>query len=282
MSKLVCYPTIPIDMPTRKPYPTDVSDEEWALIRPYLELLPQSSCQRRHDLREVFNALRHLVHSGEQWRLLPHDFPPWAAVYQQTRRWLDAGVFDTLSNDLRALLRQAHGRASEPTAVVLDSRTLQSTPESGARAGFDAGKRRKGTKTHLAVDTLGYPLAMHTSPANEQDRAQVAELAEKVQDVTGGNVEVAYADQAYSGEETAKAAETEGIELIIVKRDKDQKGFVVLPKRWVVERSFGWIARCRRLLHDFERLTEVLVGFHIVAFACIMLHQVTQLLGNSS
>lgn len=252
------------------------------MIRPYLELLPQKSCQRRHDLRDVFNALRYVVHSGGQWRLLPHDFPPWAAVYQQTRRWLKAGVFDTLTDDLRALLRQAHGRASEPTASVIDSRTLPSTPESGARAGFDAGKRRKDTKTHLAVDTLGYPLTLHATPANEQDRAQVAQLTEKIQDATGGNVEVAYADQAYSGEETAKEAEAQGIELIIVKRDKDPKGFVVLPKRWVVERSFGWIARCRRLLHDFERLTEVLVGFHLIAFAGVMLHQITQLLSNSS
>jgi transposase len=131
--------------------------------------------------------------------------------YQQTRRWLDAGVFDGLTDDLRALLRQTHGREPEPTACVLDSRTLQSTPESGARAGFDAGKRSKGTKVHLAVDTLGHPLAVHAIAADEQDRAHVAPLLERVQDVTGGNVEEVYADQGYTGEDAAKAAETEGI-----------------------------------------------------------------------
>ena len=230
----------------------------------------------------MFNALRYVVRTGCQWRQLPHEFPPWAAVYQQTRRWLNAGVFDSLSDDLRILLREAHSRAAEPSACILDSRTLQSTPESGARAGFDAGKRRKGTKVHLAVDTLGHPLAMLDSPANEQDRDYVAPLLEKIQDATGGSVEVAYADQAYSGENAAMAAETEGIELVVVKRAQGQKGFTVLPKRWVVERSFGWIARCRRLLRDFERLGEVLIGLHMVAFVCIMLHQVNQLLWNSS
>lgn len=269
-------------MNKRKAYPSDVSAEEWELIRPYLELLPEGSSQRRYELREVFNALRYVVRSGGQWRMLPHDFPPWEAVYQQTRRWLESGVFERLSDDLRELLRQMKERAFEPTACVLDSRTLQSTPESGARAGFDPGKRRKGTKVHLAVDTLGYPLAVQAMPADEQDRAQVAPLLDQVQEVTGRNVEVAYADQAYSGEDTAAVTQTQGVELVIVKREKGQKGFVVLPKRWVVERSFGWIARCRRLLRDFERLSQVLIGFHMVAFSGVMLHQLAQLLWNTS
>ena len=134
----------------------------------------------------------------------------------------------------------------------------------------------------MAVDTLGYPLGMHTSPANEQDRAHVAPLLEKVQDVTGGNVEMAYADQGYSGEDTAKVADTEGIELVVIKHLPNQKGFMVLPKRWVVERSFGWIARCRRLLRNFERLEKVLTGLHMVAFVGVMLRQVSQLFGNTS
>lgn len=131
-------------------------------------------------------------------------------------------------------------------ACVLDSRTLQSTPESGVRAGYDAGKRRRGTKVHLAVDTLGHPLAVHVSVADEQDRTHVAPLLEKVQDVTGGNVELAYADQGYTGKDAAIAADTEGIELVVVKLQPSQKGFTALPKRWVVERSFGWMVRYRR------------------------------------
>ena len=165
---------------------------------------------------------------------------------------------------------------------MLDSRTLQSTPESGARAGYDAGKRRKGTKGHLAVDTLGHPLTVHASAADEQDRAHVALLLEKVQDVTGGNVELAYADQGYTGEDATKAADADGIELVAVKRPSGQKGFMVLPKRWVVERSFGWMARCRRLLRDFEQLGEVLTGLHMVAFVGVMLRQVSKLLWSSS
>src|SRR3954452_7958993 len=114
---------------SRKPYPTDVSDAEWAFAAPYLSLLPPDAPQRVHDLREVFNALRWMARAGAGWRLLPHDFPPWPTVYQQTRRWLKAGVFESVAHDLRALLRLAAGRDPEPTAAILDSRTLQSTPE---------------------------------------------------------------------------------------------------------------------------------------------------------
>ena len=263
-------------MDTRKPYPTDVSDEEWAFVAPYLILLPLDAEQRRHDLREVFNALRYLVKSGTPWRMLPHDFPPWAVVYQQTQRWLKARVFEALVHDLRELLRVAQGRNAQPTAAILDSRTLQSTPESGARAGYDGGKRRKGSKTHMAVDTLGHLLALHVSPANEQDRDQVAALAQAIQEVTGATVEVAFVDQGYTGEEAAQAAQEQGIRLEVVKRPQASQGFVLLPRRWVVERSFGWAARFRRLARDYERLPETLVGLHFVAFVCLMLAKIVQ------
>jgi transposase len=263
-------------METRKPYPTDVSDEEWAFVAPYLILLPLDAEQRRHDLREVFNALRYLVKSGAQWRMLPHDFPPWAVVYQQTQRWLKARVFEAIVHDLRELLRVAQGRNAQPTAAILDSRTLQSTPESGARAGYDGGKRRKGSKTHMAVDTLGHLLALHVSPANEQDRDQVAALARAIQEVTGATVEVAFVDQGYTGEEAAQAAQEQGIRLEVVKRPEASKGFVLLPRRWVVERSFGWASRFRRLARDYERLPETLVGLHFVAFVCLMLAKIVQ------
>src|SRR5918997_871 len=174
---------------SRKPYPTDVTDEEWAFVAPYPTLMDEAAPQRRHPLREVFNGLRFIVRTGMQWRMMPHDLPPWDIVYQQTRRWLDAGCFEAIVHDLRALLRLAAGRAPDPTAAILDSRTLQSTPESGARAGYDGAKRRKGSKVHAAVDTLGHLLALHVTPADEQDRAQVAELAAAIQDATGQAVE---------------------------------------------------------------------------------------------
>jgi transposase len=168
-----------------KPYPSDVSDEEWTFVVPYLTLCRLDAEQREHDLRAVFNALRWIVRSGAPWRMMPHEFPPWEAVYQQMRRWLKAGCFEALVNDLRVLLRAYVGRNAQPSAMVLDSRrTLQSTPESGARAGYDGAKRRKGSKVHAAVDTLGQLLALHVTPANEQDREQVEQLARQVQEIT--------------------------------------------------------------------------------------------------
>jgi transposase len=182
----------------RKPYPTDVTDDEWAFVAPYLTLMDETAPQRRHHLREVFNALRWIVRAGAPWRLLPTNFPPWAAVYQQTQRWIAAGCFEAVVHDLRAILRWAEGRADDPTAVILDGRTVQSTPESGGRAGYDGYKRRKGSKTHIAVDTLGNLLALHVTPANDQERAQVAILAAAVQEATGGTVTVAFVDEGYS------------------------------------------------------------------------------------
>jgi transposase len=252
-------------------YPSDVSDEEWAFVAPYLTLMREDAPQRDHTLRAVFNALRWMVRAGAPWRLLPHDFPPWPAVYQQTRRWLAAGCFEAVVHDLRAVLRLAAGRAPDPSAVIFDSRTVQSSPESGARAGYDGYKRRKGSKVHAAVDTLGHLLTAHVTPANEQDRAQVAELAGQVQAVTDGHVELAFVDQGYTGERPAAAAQDKGIRLEVVKLPGTRKGFVLLPRRWVVERFFAWTARFRRLSRDYERLPETLEGLHFVAFACLML-----------
>lgn len=256
---------------TRKPYPTDVSDEEWAFVAPYLALMPESSAHRVHSLRKVFNALRYIVRGGLLWRQMPHDLPPWQVVYQQTRRWIEAGVFEELLHDVRELIRVAGKRKAQPSAVILDSRTLQSTPESGARAGYDGAKRRKGSKVHMAVDTLGQLLALRVTPANEQDRAQVAALAEQVQRVTGEAVEVAFVDQGYSGESATRQAEAHGIQLEVIKHTEAKKGFILLPRRWVVERSFGWMARFRRLSRDYERLASTLAGFHFIAFVCLML-----------
>jgi transposase len=265
----------------RKPYPTDVTDDEWALVAPYLTLITPDAPQRHHDLREVFNALRWIVRTGAPWRMLPTNFPPWAAVYQQTRRGIDAGVFEDMVHDLRAVLRWTEGRADDPTATILDSRTLQSTPESGARAGYDGHKRKKGSKIHLAVDTLGHLLARHVTPANEQDRTQVGQVAAAVQDVTGDHVTLAYVDQGDTGEAPVAAAAAHGIALEVVKLPAAKRGFVLLPRRWVVERSFAWASRFRRLARDYERLPETVAGLHFVAFACLMVHRLLTLIAQS-
>ena len=237
--------------------------------------------QRKHDLREVFNALRYMVRAGCAWRLLPHDFPAWEVVYQQTQRWLAAGVFEDVVHDLRVLLRLADGRDWQPTAAIFDSRTLNSTVESGHRAGYDGAKKRKGSKVHMAVDILGSLLALHVTPANEGDRDQVEVLCQAIQEVTGENVEVAFVDQGYTGPNAASAAKKHGIELIVVKLEEAKKGFVLLPKRWVVERSFGWASRFRRLVKDYERLDQTVKGLHFLAFACIMLTRVFSFLQSA-
>jgi transposase len=265
-------------MATRKPYPSDVSDEEWAFVAPYLALLREDAPQRQHDLREVLNGLRWIVRTGSAWRYMPHDLPPWEAVYQQTQRWIKAGVFEEMVHDLRVLLRLSKGRASDPTAAILDSRTLRSTPESGPRGGYDGHKNKKGSKVHAAVDTLGHLLALRVSPANEDDRQEVKELCEEIQRATGENVELAYVDQGYTGERASGLAAEEGIRLEVVKHEEAKRGFVLLPRRWVVERDFAWASRFRRLVKDYERLPATVAGLHFVAFACLFLQQAAGIL----
>ncbi len=227
--------------------------------------------QRNYPLRELFNGLRWLVRAGCPWRMMPNDLPPWYAVQQQTQRWLRAGCFESLAEDLRVLLRLNLGRTDAPSAAILDSRTLQSTPESGARAGFDGHKKRKGAKVHVAVDTLGHLLALKVTAANEQDRAQVADLVQAMQATTGENVQVAFVDQGYTGEQPAADAHQQGIRLEVVKHHQAKRGFILLPRRWVVERSFAWAARFRRLARDYERLASTLAGYHWLAFTILML-----------
>ena len=269
-------------MNARKPYPSDVSDEEWEFVAPYLALLPLDARQRDHDLREVFNGLRWVVRSGASWRMMPHDFPPWYTIYQQTQRWFKAGCFEAMAHDLRMLLRMAADREPAPSATVMDSRTLQSTPESGSRAGYDGAKKRKGSKVHMAVDTLGYLLTLHVTPANEQDREQVAEITSAVQEVTGGTVDVAFVDQGYTGDSAQEQAQDFGMELVVVKHTEAKRGFILLPRRWGVERSFGWMARFRRLARDYERLAGTLVRLHFVAFVCLMLNKAVAMMGQGS
>jgi transposase len=179
----------------RKPYPSDVSDDEWALVVAYLTLLPESGGQRRYPLREVFNGLRYIVNTGAPWRWMPNDLPPWEIVSQQAQRWLCAGCFEALAEDLRMLLRLAAGKNAQPRAAIIDSRTLRSTPESGARSGYDGAKRKKGSKLHMAVDTLGHLLALHVTPANADDRAEIGRMAKAIRDATDQSVEIAYVDQ---------------------------------------------------------------------------------------
>ncbi len=243
-------------------------------------MVPQAR-RRKYDLHLMFNALRWMARAGAPWRLISHEFPPWEAVYQQTQRWLQAGCFEAMVNDLRSVLRVAQGRQGQSSAVILDGRTLQSTCESGPRAGYDGYKCKKGSKVHMAVDTLGHLLAVQVTPANEQERAQVRSLAQEVQHVTGETVKVAFVDQGYTGQAPAEAAQAEGIELHVVKLPEAKKGFVLLPRLWVVERSFGWVNRFRRLARDYERMPETSAGLHFVVFTILMLGNAANILQSS-
>ena len=255
----------------RTPYPSDVSDGEWEFLLPYLTLMDEDAPQRKFPLRAVFNALRYFVKTGCHWRYLPHEFPPWQVVYQQARRWMEAKVFEQIAHELRIVLRLVDGRNEQPSAAIFDGRTMQSTPESGGRAGYDGHKKKKGSKVHIAVDTLGNLLALKVTPANEQERAQVADLAAKVQKATDYHVELAFVDQGYTGDEPAKEAAAQCIKLEVVKHTEAKRGFVLLPRRWVVERTFGWLGRFRRLARDYERLGKTLEAWHWLAAVILLL-----------
>jgi transposase len=247
----------------RKAYPSDVSDEEWALVAPSLTLMTAEAPQRDHSLREVFNGLRWIVQAGAAWRMMPHDLPPWYTVYQQSQRWLKASVFEAIVHDLRAVLRLAAGRTAGPSVAIFDSRTVQATPESGTRAGYDGAKRRRGSKVQMAVDTLGHLLALHVTTASEPDRSQVTKLAATVQAITGDAVEVAFVDQGYTGEQAAEDAQAQHMRLEVVKLPEAKKGFVLLPRR-------GWWSAATPGRHAFAAWHAIMNGWPRRSRACIL------------
>jgi transposase len=208
--------------------------------------------------------------AGQAWRMMPHDLPPWPTGYQQSQRWLKAGVFDTSVKDLRTVLRLGQGRQAEPSTALFERRPLPSTPASGARVGYDGAKRRRGSKGHMAVDTLGHLVALPVTAANEQDRRPGSALAATGQEVTGDAVERAFVDQEDTGDHAAQDAQVHHRRLGVVKLPEGKKGFVRLPHRWSGERSAAWAARWRRLAHDDERLAETRAGLHCVAFTLLM------------
>ncbi len=165
--------------------------------------------------------------------------------------------------------------------MILDSRTQRSSPESGERSGYDGAKRKRGSKVHLAVNTPGHVVALHVTPANVDDRSQVGALTCAVQAETDGSVETAFVDQGYTGEKPAKAADANGIALEVVKAPEAKRGFVLLPRRWVVERSLAWATRCRRLVKDYERYATTLVGIYMIAFVCDMLSKLGRIVNSS-
>lgn len=240
-------------------YPSDVTDTEWELLRPEAEAvmaeLRRSLAGRPmvHDLRAVLDAINYVTRYGIEWRALPVDFPPWAAVYAFFERWNARGLPLRLVDRLRGRIRVASGRAELPTAGSIDSQSVKAADTVGAATrGYDAGKRINGRKRHIAVDTLGLVLAVVITAASVQDRdgafSLLTSLRERFSTIT-----LVWADGGYAGRLVVWAKQALTLAVTVVKRSDDAKGFVVLPRRWVVERTFGWLMRHRRLVRDYER-----------------------------
>ena len=242
-------------------YPTDLTDAQWAVLEP---LLPVMLCltelggrPERHSRRTMIDAMFYLVDNGIKWRAMPADFPPWRTVWGMHARWRKDGVTSRLVDELRAVIRRAAGRSAEPSAGVVDAQSVHESAEGvvpAATSGFDGHKKVNGRKRHLLVDTLGLLIGVVVTPASAQDRAGAAMLLKRARARGRHLLALVWADKAYDGDWRHWAKRALGVAIEVVLQPKGQKGFQVLPRRWVVERTHAWITRRRRCARDYERL----------------------------
>jgi putative transposase len=240
-----------------KTYPTDLTDAQWGILEPLLPK-PKRRGRRPVERRRILNGLFYLVRAGCAWRLLPKEFGPWETVYGCFRRWRGQGLWALIHEILRTFVRREAGRRTQPTAAILDSQTVRSADHAGTR-GYDAGKKTKGRKRHILVDTLGLWLWVCVTPANLSEQGGTRQFLGGALQWFGW-LRCLWADQAYAGSAfatwVASHRKTGTLRLEVVPRLKDQRGFTVLAKRWIVERTFGWFMKHRRLVRDYETKTE--------------------------
>jgi len=255
-------------------YPTDLNDTQWLKIRPYLPAQSETGRPRKHGWRMILNSIFYILQSGCAWRLLPKEMPPWKTVYHYFRLWRKDGTWEHIHGVLREKVRLKFGKKRQASASILDSQSSKSA-EGGLACGFDAAKQVSGRKRHTLVDTLGLILKVKVTAGHVQDRdgakSMLKELYDEQQIVK--RLRLIWADGSYRGELISWVRETFGWKLEIVEKSKEKHGFEVLPKRWIVERTFAWLIRQRRLARDYERLPETCEAFIYLAMIRLMLRR---------
>lgn len=257
----------------RTAYPTDLKDKEWAILEP---LFPQPGTRGRpmeYPVREILNTIIYLLVTGCAWRMLPHDLPPWQTVYYHFRKWTKAGVWEKVNTLVLEKVREKEEREKTPSAAIIDSQSVKTTSVKGER-GYDAGKKINGRKRHIVVDTLGLLLMVVVTVASVQDRDGAKLVLQQLKDkLSLPRLRLVWADGGYSGKLVDWVKRTLSWTLEIVKRNDDTTGFKVLPRRWVVERTFGWLNNYRRLSKDYETFPETSEAFIYAAMIHIMVRR---------
>ena len=258
-------------MQTEKLYPTDLTDSQWDLIKEILPEPARTGRPRELELRQIVNAILYLVRGGIQWRMMPREYPKWQSVYYYFRKWRKDGTWKRIHDTFRAQERRKKSRHKHPSAASIDSQSVEGTLVAGVR-GYDAGKKVNGRKRHIVVDTLGLVLAVLVTPASISDPAGARKLIRRLSS-SGKKLQKIWADGTYRGSLLEWVGARFRFMIEPVFRPEGQKGFLVLPKRWVVERTFAWFDANRRLSRDYERLTNTSETMIYIAMTAIMLRR---------